>query len=124
MIPSAQCRKFSREFKLSVINWARDNNASVEETAEKFQLARKRLREWMNEEKRIRSSRYGKQSKYSDVERARVVAAFHRMKTNTGRSQTACLFAVGNKYGVPPKTIWNWLHDSSRVSCYYFLSML
>ena len=86
-IPSTQCRKFSREFKLAVINWARDNEASVEETAEKFQLARKRLREWMNEEKRIRSARYGKQSKYSDVERA--ATRRRRASTRWGTS-TAC----------------------------------
>ena len=67
-------RAFSREFKLSVVQWFHSNNKNVLQTSNHFKIDRKQLRTWIKAEKKIR-----KQKSKSMNERGRK-AYFPRME--------------------------------------------
>lgn len=50
-------RSFNREFKLAVIEWFYANNKNVLQTASKFQIDRKQVRQWTRNEEKIRKQK-------------------------------------------------------------------
>ena len=67
-------RAFSREFKLSIVQWFHSNNKNVLQTSNHFKIDRKQVRTWIKAEKKIR-----KQKSKSMNERGRK-AYFPRME--------------------------------------------
>ena len=50
-------RAFSREFKLSVVQWFHSNNKNVLQTSNHFKIDRKQVRTWIKAEKKIRKQK-------------------------------------------------------------------
>ena len=52
-------RAYTREFKLSVVNWFRENGSNISQTSREFNIGRQRIREWVKNEERIKKLRNG-----------------------------------------------------------------
>ena len=50
-------RAFSREFKLSVVQWFYSNNKNVLQTSNHFKIDRKQVRTWVKAEEKIRKQK-------------------------------------------------------------------
>lgn len=50
-------RSFTREFKLSVIQWFHSNDKNILRTASYFKIDRKQVRQWIKNEEKIRKQK-------------------------------------------------------------------
>ena len=50
-------RTFTREFKLEVISWHFSNGKNINTTANKFEIYRKQIRNWIKDERKIRKQK-------------------------------------------------------------------
>ena len=50
-------RSFNRELKLSAVKWFKEHGENVSATAREFNVDRKRIREWVDQEDKIKSMR-------------------------------------------------------------------
>ena len=55
-------RSFTVQFKLNAIKWHQENGIIVSATARTFNVDRKRIREWLENEDLLRQNRIGKKS--------------------------------------------------------------
>ena len=83
-------KNYRREFKLKVIKWFYDNERNVARTAFQFEIDRKMVRRWVDNEFKIRGSKEkskkiksGRTAAYPDAERA-LFAEFSKLRS--GRS--------------------------------------
>ena len=53
----ASRRSFTREFKLSVIQWFHLHNKNILQTASYFKIDRKQVRQWIRNEEKIRKQK-------------------------------------------------------------------
>ena len=60
-------RSFCKEFKLKVTNWYFENKKNINQTANNSQIDRKKLRNWLKDEEKIRSLKSSK--KACDIEK-------------------------------------------------------
>ena len=56
-------RSFTVQYKLQVIKWHTENGTSIRKTANHFNVDRKRVREWLNNEDHLRANMFGASAK-------------------------------------------------------------